>query len=141
MKVADRVAPLYARGSGRRDYLGRRQLEDRHARDMHRRLGRLHVEEECIEQGKTFHDELPAVFGPRHRDDVFSLGNSARRSQEKRTTQEKMAAKGTIRKRAPGMLAAVSSPPAIGIRGSSEPCSTNVGALTRRSVRTRLGAV
>jgi hypothetical protein len=41
--------------------LRRLRLEDRHAGDMHRRLGRLRVEEERVEQGKSFHGELPAA--------------------------------------------------------------------------------
>src|SRR5208337_474317 len=46
---------------------------------------------------------------------------------------------GTTRKWAPGMAAAVSSPPANGTSGSSEPRRTSVGARTLRSFRTRLG--
>ena len=47
--------------AGEEIVLRRRRLEDRHARDVHRRLGRLHVEEERIEQGKTIHGEPPAA--------------------------------------------------------------------------------
>ena len=35
--------------------------EDRDARDMHGRLGRLHVAEERVDKGKTFHDEPPVA--------------------------------------------------------------------------------
>ena len=41
--------------AGEEIVLRRRRLEDRHACDMHRRLRRLHVKEERVEQGKAFH--------------------------------------------------------------------------------------
>src|SRR5208283_3039452 len=122
----------------------RRRLEDRHAGDMHRRLGRLHVEEERVNQGETFHGEPPAAYAT-----LLCAASSALRQcpaisltrSGTSASGRKWPIPGTMRKRAPGMLAAVSSPPAIGTRGSSDPCRTSVGARTRRSRLTRLGAV
>src|SRR5208337_1713170 len=130
--------------AGEETVLRRRRLEDRHAADMHGRLGRLHIEEERIDKGKTFHGEPPAAHVA-----VFCAASSASRqcpaisstSSGTSASGRKWPIPGTMRKRAPGMLAAVSSPPAIRTSGSSSPCRTSVGALTRRSMATRLGPV
>src|SRR5208337_689842 len=114
------------------------------AGDMHRGLGRLHVEEERVDQRKTFHGELPAARAP-----LICVAFSAfRQCPAISSTRSGISASGrkwpipgTMRKRAPGMLAAVSSPPAKCTSGSWEPCRTRVGARTPRSFSTRLGAV
>ena len=46
--------------AGEETVLKRRRLEDRHAPDLHRRLGRLHIEEEGVERGETIHGEPTA---------------------------------------------------------------------------------
>src|SRR5271165_1059434 len=119
-------------------------LKDRHAGDMHGRLGRLHVEEERVEQGETFHGEPPAA----RRTPLRASSSAPRQCPAISSTRSGISASGrkwpipgTMRKRAPGMLAAVSSPPANGTSGSWEPCKTRVGARTLRSFSTRFGAV
>src|SRR5271165_600929 len=120
------------------------RLEDRQARDVHRRLGCLHVEEERVERGQAFHG-VPSAFslaGACATPSAFRQCTAISSvSSGTRASGRKWPIPGTMRKRAPGTAAAVLIPPMGGTSGSSEPCNTSVGALTRRSMATRLGPV